>query len=110
MSVIDPGSRLDGGLDICVDLTRSSPLTQSGMSDFVSECVVIEAAHRKSIRLSASLLVLVYYLSLFLHWWNLSRMLLSCSKGYRNSLKLKTLRHGLLHIFSLGLVLPLLKE
>ncbi|GKF54003.1 hypothetical protein Tco_0160913 [Tanacetum coccineum] len=37
----------DGGLDVCVDMTRSSPLTQTGMVDFVSGQVVIDAAQRK---------------------------------------------------------------
>ncbi|GJY49654.1 hypothetical protein Tco_0439610, partial [Tanacetum coccineum] len=34
----------DGGLDVCVDLTGSSSLTQTGMADFVSGRVVTEAA------------------------------------------------------------------
>ncbi|GJV69274.1 hypothetical protein Tco_1484783 [Tanacetum coccineum] len=37
----------DGGLDVCVDLTGSSPLTQTGMVDFVSGRAVIDAAQRK---------------------------------------------------------------
>ncbi|GKE38327.1 hypothetical protein Tco_1461732, partial [Tanacetum coccineum] len=37
----------DGGLDVCVDLTGSSPLTQIGMVDFVSGRAVIDAAQRK---------------------------------------------------------------
>ncbi|GKB22980.1 hypothetical protein Tco_0862381 [Tanacetum coccineum] len=37
----------DGGLDVCVDLTRSSPLTQTGMVDFVPGQAVIDAAQRK---------------------------------------------------------------
>nr|GFB19712.1 hypothetical protein [Tanacetum cinerariifolium] len=36
-----------GGLDVCVDLTRSSPLTQTGMADFVPGRAVIDAAQRK---------------------------------------------------------------
>nr|GFB00439.1 hypothetical protein [Tanacetum cinerariifolium] len=35
------------GLNVCVDLTGSSPLTQTGMADFVSDQVVIDAAQRK---------------------------------------------------------------
>nr|GEZ29689.1 hypothetical protein [Tanacetum cinerariifolium] len=35
------------GMDVCVDLIGSSPLTQTGMVDFVSGRVVIEAAQRK---------------------------------------------------------------
>ncbi|GJR79081.1 reverse transcriptase domain-containing protein [Tanacetum coccineum] len=37
----------DGGLDVCVDLTGSSPLTQTGMSDFAPGRAVTDAAHRK---------------------------------------------------------------
>ncbi|GKE91887.1 hypothetical protein Tco_1572982, partial [Tanacetum coccineum] len=37
----------DGGLDVCVDLTGSPPLTQTGMADFAPGGVVTDAAHRK---------------------------------------------------------------
>ncbi|GJZ82613.1 hypothetical protein Tco_0647786, partial [Tanacetum coccineum] len=37
----------DRGLDICVDLTGSSPLTQTGMVDFVPGRAVIDDAQRK---------------------------------------------------------------
>ncbi|GJX31972.1 putative reverse transcriptase domain-containing protein [Tanacetum coccineum] len=37
----------EGGLDVCVDLTGSSPLTQTGMADFVPGRAVIDAAQRK---------------------------------------------------------------
>ncbi|GJX26859.1 hypothetical protein Tco_0233155 [Tanacetum coccineum] len=37
----------DGGLDVCVDLTGSSPLTQTGMVNFVPGRAVIDAAQRK---------------------------------------------------------------
>ena len=37
----------DRGQDVCVDLTGSSPLTRSGLSDFVPGQVVVEAAKRK---------------------------------------------------------------
>nr|GEW38971.1 reverse transcriptase domain-containing protein [Tanacetum cinerariifolium] len=37
----------EGGLNVCVDLIGSSPLTQTGMADFVSGQVVINAAQRK---------------------------------------------------------------
>ena len=37
----------DRGLDVCIDLTGSSPLTQSGLSDFVPGRVVAVAAQRK---------------------------------------------------------------
>nr|GEW57040.1 hypothetical protein [Tanacetum cinerariifolium] len=38
---------LDGGLDVCVDLTGSSPLTQTKMSDFVPRQPVIDVAQRR---------------------------------------------------------------
>ncbi|GJX93890.1 hypothetical protein Tco_0348476 [Tanacetum coccineum] len=37
----------DGWLDVCVDLTGSSPLTRTGMTDFAPGRVVIDAAQRK---------------------------------------------------------------
>nr|GEY34789.1 reverse transcriptase domain-containing protein [Tanacetum cinerariifolium]GEY51103.1 reverse transcriptase domain-containing protein [Tanacetum cinerariifolium] len=37
----------DGGLDVCVDLPGSSPLTQTGMVDFVPGRAVIDVAHLK---------------------------------------------------------------
>ncbi|GJY01415.1 hypothetical protein Tco_0359567 [Tanacetum coccineum] len=37
----------DGGLDVCVDLTGSSPLTQTGMAYFIPGRVVIDVAQRK---------------------------------------------------------------
>ncbi|GKE29131.1 hypothetical protein Tco_1444515, partial [Tanacetum coccineum] len=37
----------DGGLNVCVDLTGSSPLTQTEMADFVLGRAVTDAAHRK---------------------------------------------------------------
>ncbi|GKB06715.1 hypothetical protein Tco_0834948 [Tanacetum coccineum] len=41
----------DERLDVCVDLTGSSPLTQTGMVDFVPGHVVIDAAHRKRVKI-----------------------------------------------------------
>nr|GEU81920.1 RNA-directed DNA polymerase, eukaryota, reverse transcriptase zinc-binding domain protein [Tanacetum cinerariifolium] len=37
----------DGGLDVCVDMTGSSPLMQTGMVDFVRGRAVIDYAQRK---------------------------------------------------------------
>ncbi|KAL9241489.1 hypothetical protein vseg_015599 [Gypsophila vaccaria] len=37
----------DRGRDVCIDLTGSSPLTQTGMADFVPGRVVADAAQRK---------------------------------------------------------------
>nr|GEY42067.1 hypothetical protein [Tanacetum cinerariifolium] len=43
----------DGGLDVCVNLTGSSPLTQTGMVDFVPDHVVIKASQRKRVKYEA---------------------------------------------------------
>ncbi|GKD00309.1 hypothetical protein Tco_1170583, partial [Tanacetum coccineum] len=43
----------DKGLDVCVDLTGSSPLTQTGMVDFVLGSAVIEAVQRKCVKYEA---------------------------------------------------------
>nr|GEY50329.1 hypothetical protein [Tanacetum cinerariifolium] len=43
----------DSGLDVCVDLTGSSPLTQTGMTDFVPGRAVIDAAQRKRVKYEA---------------------------------------------------------
>nr|GEV41415.1 hypothetical protein [Tanacetum cinerariifolium] len=40
-------SRISAGLDVCVDLTGSSPLMQIGMVDFVPGQAVIDVAQRK---------------------------------------------------------------
>ncbi|GKB93963.1 hypothetical protein Tco_0980100 [Tanacetum coccineum] len=40
----------DGGLDVCVDLTGSSPLKQTKMADFVPGRVVIDDAQRKRVK------------------------------------------------------------
>lgn len=40
----------DRGRDVCVDLTGSSPLTQSGLSGFVPGRVVTDAANRKRVK------------------------------------------------------------
>nr|GEX97058.1 hypothetical protein [Tanacetum cinerariifolium] len=47
------GKEVDIGLDVCVDLTGSSPLTQTGMVDFVPGRVVIDVAHRKRVKYEA---------------------------------------------------------
>ncbi|GKB82699.1 hypothetical protein Tco_0949594, partial [Tanacetum coccineum] len=40
----------DRGFDVCVDLIGSSPLTQTGMADFVPSRAVIDAAKRKCVK------------------------------------------------------------
>ncbi|GJV37751.1 hypothetical protein Tco_1410228 [Tanacetum coccineum] len=43
----------EGGLDVCVDFTGSSPLTQTGMADFVPSRAVIDVAQRKRVKYMA---------------------------------------------------------
>ncbi|GJW44289.1 hypothetical protein Tco_0073088 [Tanacetum coccineum] len=43
----------DGGLDVCVDLTGLSSLTQTGMIDFAPGRAMIEAAQRKCVKYEA---------------------------------------------------------
>ncbi|GKC75444.1 hypothetical protein Tco_1126218 [Tanacetum coccineum] len=50
----------DGGLDVCVDLTGSSPLTQTGMVDFIPGRAVIDAAQRKSAKYMAKYAAIEY--------------------------------------------------
>nr|GEZ85499.1 ABC transporter A family member 9-like [Tanacetum cinerariifolium] len=45
------------GRDVCVDLTGSSPLTQTRMVDFVSGRAVLEAAQRKRAKYEAKVFV-----------------------------------------------------
>ncbi|GJU08329.1 hypothetical protein Tco_1124759 [Tanacetum coccineum] len=40
-------SGISAGLDVCLDLTGSSPLTQTGMADFVPGRALVDAAQRK---------------------------------------------------------------
>ncbi|GKC72104.1 hypothetical protein Tco_1117987, partial [Tanacetum coccineum] len=55
----------DGGLDVCVDLTGSSPLTQTEMTDFVPDRAVIDAAQRKRVKYEAKCATIGYG---FLHF------------------------------------------
>nr|GEV60014.1 hypothetical protein [Tanacetum cinerariifolium] len=50
----------DMGLDVCVDLTGSSPLTQTGMADCVPGCAVIDAAQRKRVKYEAKCAAIGY--------------------------------------------------
>ncbi|GJX12145.1 hypothetical protein Tco_0202004, partial [Tanacetum coccineum] len=47
-------------LDVCVDLTGSSPLTQSGMADFMPGRAVIDAAQRKRGKYTAKCAAIEY--------------------------------------------------
>ncbi|GJR17908.1 putative reverse transcriptase domain-containing protein [Tanacetum coccineum] len=50
----------DGRLDVCVDLTGSSPLTQTGMVDFVLGRAVIDDAQRKRDKYTAKCAAIGY--------------------------------------------------
>ncbi|GKD29724.1 hypothetical protein Tco_1240502, partial [Tanacetum coccineum] len=55
----------DEGFDVCVDLTGSSPLTQTGMVDFVPGRAVIDASHRKRVKYKAKCAYIKYGFLLF---------------------------------------------
>nr|GEX17168.1 hypothetical protein [Tanacetum cinerariifolium] len=55
----------DGGLDVCVDLTGSSPLTQNGMADFVPGRGMIDAAQRKRVMYMSKCAAIGYGFLLF---------------------------------------------
>ncbi|GKC51141.1 hypothetical protein Tco_1073886 [Tanacetum coccineum] len=50
----------DGGLDVCVDLTGSSSLTQTGMVDFIPGQAMIDAAQRKRGKYMAKCAIIGY--------------------------------------------------
>nr|GEW33116.1 ABC transporter A family member 9-like [Tanacetum cinerariifolium] len=50
----------DGGLDVCVKLIGSLPLTQAGMADFVPGRAVIDAAQRKRVKYMAKCTAIGY--------------------------------------------------
>nr|GEY70538.1 hypothetical protein [Tanacetum cinerariifolium] len=50
----------DGGLDVCVDLIGSLPLTQTGMADFVSGRAVIDVEQCKRVKYMAKYAAIVY--------------------------------------------------
>ncbi|GKF92396.1 hypothetical protein Tco_0279115, partial [Tanacetum coccineum] len=47
-------------VDVCVDLIGSSPLTQTGMVDFVHGRAVIDATHRKRVKYEAKCAYIEY--------------------------------------------------
>ncbi|GJU34273.1 hypothetical protein Tco_1182627 [Tanacetum coccineum] len=59
-------SGISAGLNVCVDLTGSSPLTQTGMADFVSGHAMIDAAQRKRVKYMAKCAAIRYGFFLFL--------------------------------------------
>ncbi|GKE52673.1 hypothetical protein Tco_1487829 [Tanacetum coccineum] len=55
----------DGGLNVCVDLTGSSPLTQTEMTDFVPGRAVIDVVQRKRVKYMAKCAAIGYEFLLF---------------------------------------------
>ncbi|GKE35848.1 hypothetical protein Tco_1455170, partial [Tanacetum coccineum] len=55
----------DCGRDVCMDLTGSSPLTQTEMVDFVPSHAVLEVAHRKRVKYEAKCVDIGYGFLLF---------------------------------------------
>nr|GEX97735.1 hypothetical protein [Tanacetum cinerariifolium] len=55
----------DRGLDVCVDLTGSSPLTHTGMIGFVSGRAVIDVAQRKCVKYDTKCAAIGYGFLLF---------------------------------------------
>ncbi|GJR08519.1 hypothetical protein Tco_0791171 [Tanacetum coccineum] len=49
-----------GGLDMCMDLTKSSPLTQTGMADFAPGRAMIDATQRKRVKYEAKCTTIRY--------------------------------------------------
>ncbi|GJV65275.1 hypothetical protein Tco_1476103 [Tanacetum coccineum] len=59
-SAIGQRFQVDGGLDVRVDLTGSSPLTQTGMADFAPGRAVIDAAQHKRVKYEAKCTTIGY--------------------------------------------------
>ncbi|GKC66550.1 hypothetical protein Tco_1099148, partial [Tanacetum coccineum] len=57
---IAKGSWISAGLEVCVDLTGSSPLTQTGMADFVPGRTVIDVVQRKRVKYMAKYAAIEY--------------------------------------------------
>nr|GEU38208.1 retrovirus-related Pol polyprotein from transposon TNT 1-94 [Tanacetum cinerariifolium] len=65
----------DGGLDMCVDLTGSSPLTQTGMVDFVLGRTVIDDAQRKRDKYMAKCAAIGYgFIPFSFSFWGKSKL------------------------------------
>ncbi|GJR69531.1 hypothetical protein Tco_0015596 [Tanacetum coccineum] len=64
----------DCGLDVCVDLTGSSPLTQTGMTDFAPGRMVTDAAHRKRGKYMAKCVAIGYGFLLFFSFSSLGEL------------------------------------
>ncbi|GJR24239.1 hypothetical protein Tco_0972766 [Tanacetum coccineum] len=101
-----------GGLDVCVDLTGSSPLTQTGMTDFVPGRVVIDAAQHKRGKYMTKCADIGYvFLPFsFSSFGELEKDAVTLLKRVRKFFRLKILGPALLFTFLIGLVFPLLKE
>ncbi|GJU54265.1 hypothetical protein Tco_1227979 [Tanacetum coccineum] len=93
----------EGGLDVCVDLTGSSPLTQTGMADFLPGRAVIDAAQRKRCKYMTKCADIGYGFLPF--------SFSSFGELEKDGVTLlKQWRPALLFTFLIGLAFPLLKE
>ncbi|GKF18584.1 hypothetical protein Tco_0063502 [Tanacetum coccineum] len=102
----------DGGLDVCVDLTGSSPLTQTEMADFVPSRAVTEAAQRKRVKYEAKCADIGYgFLPFsFSSFGKLEKDAVTLVKRIRKFSMAQDIRaRAAVHIFN-RLIFPLLKE
>ncbi|GKA68097.1 hypothetical protein Tco_0768014, partial [Tanacetum coccineum] len=103
----------EGGLDVCVDLKGSSPLKQTGMTDFVPGRVVIDDAQRKRGKYMTKCAYIGYgfHPFSFSSFGELEKDAFTLLKRGSGSFPwLKILGPALLFTFLIGLVFPLLKE
>ena len=97
----------DVGRDVCVDLTGSSPLTQSGMIDFMPGRAVIDAAQRKLVKYDAKCVDIGYgFLPFsFSSFGELEKDAVTLLKRIRRFSITQDIGARLLHIFLVGLAL-----
>nr|GEU82188.1 transposase, Ptta/En/Spm [Tanacetum cinerariifolium] len=92
----------DGGLYVCVDVTGSSPLTQTEMADFVPDRAVIDAAHRKRIKYETKCAGIGYgFLSFsFSSLRELEEGAITLLKRIRKFFMTQDIGHASIHIFN----------
>ncbi|GJW64815.1 reverse transcriptase domain-containing protein [Tanacetum coccineum] len=95
-----------GGLDVCMDLAGSSPLTQTGMTDFAPGRATIDAAHRKLVKYEAKYATIGYgFLPFsFSSLGEFEKDAVTLLKRIHSPLRLKTLGQCMLSISVLELV------
>ncbi|GJU02865.1 putative reverse transcriptase domain-containing protein, partial [Tanacetum coccineum] len=100
-------SGISAGLDVCVDLTGSSPLTQTGMANFVLGHAVIDARQRKCVKYEAKCAAIGYgFLHFsFFYFGELEEDAITLLKWIQKFSITQDIRHVLLSISLVGLVL-----